>query len=55
MQEEIVVTCECGLEVRGEEDDVVTRVQEHGREAHNMDVTREQVLAMARPADPKAR
>jgi len=25
-------------------------VQRHGREAHNMEVSREQVLAMARPA-----
>ena len=48
---EIVVTCECGLEVRGAEDDVVAKVQQHGREAHNMEVTREQVLAMAKPAD----
>ena len=47
---EIVVTCECGFEVRGETDDVVARTQAHGREAHNMDVTREQVLAMAKPA-----
>ena len=49
--EEIVVTCECGLEVRGEVEDVVAKVQEHGRDAHNMDVTREQVLAMASPAE----
>jgi predicted small metal-binding protein len=48
---EIVVTCECGLEVRGSTDEVVVQVQEHGLKAHNMDVTREQVLAMARPAD----
>jgi predicted small metal-binding protein len=48
---ELVVTCECGFEVRGEEDDVVAKTQEHGRQAHNMDVTREQVLAMAKPAD----
>ena len=48
---QIVVTCECGLEVRGETDEVVEQVQAHGRDAHNMDVTREQVLAMAKPAD----
>ena len=47
---ELVVVCECGFEIRGAEDDVVVRTQEHGRSAHNMDVTREQVLAMARPA-----
>jgi predicted small metal-binding protein len=48
-REQIVVTCECGLEVRGDVDDVVAKVQEHGRDAHNMDVTRDQVLAMAKP------
>jgi predicted small metal-binding protein len=48
---QIVVTCECGFEIRGETDDVVGRTQALGREAHNMDVTREQVLAMAKPAD----
>jgi predicted small metal-binding protein len=47
---ELVMICECGFEVRGEEDDVITKTKDHGREAHNMDVTREQVLAMAKPA-----
>ena len=47
----LVVRCDCGLEIRGEEDEVVEKVREHGREAHNMEVTREQVLAMATP-DP---
>jgi predicted small metal-binding protein len=48
---QLVVTCECGFEARGESDDVVRITQEHGRTAHNMDVTREQVLAMAKPAE----
>ena len=47
---ELVVTCECGFEVSGEENDVVAKTKEHGRQVHNMDVTREQVLAMAKPA-----
>ena len=47
---EMVVSCDCGYEARGAEDELVPAVQRHGREAHNMDVTREQVLAMARPA-----
>jgi predicted small metal-binding protein len=47
---ELVVRCECGFEARGEEAELVPAVQRHGREAHDMDVTREQVLAMARPA-----
>lgn len=47
---ELVVKCDCGFEVRGTEDELVPAVQKHGTEAHNMQVTREQVLAMAQPA-----
>lgn len=47
---ELVVVCECGFEIRGDEDHVVAETQKHGRDAHNMEVTREQVLAMAKPA-----
>jgi len=46
-QEEIVVTCACGFTARGGEDDVVAETQEHGRQVHNMDVSRQQVLEMA--------
>ena len=46
----LVVKCECGFEVRGPKDQIVPVVQKHGRELHNMEATREQVLAMARPA-----
>lgn len=48
---EKIVTCECGFSTRGSDDEVVTEVQKHGREVHNMEVTREQALAMAKPAD----
>ena len=40
--------CECGFEARGELSVVAPLVQKHGREAHNMKVTRAQVAAMAR-------
>jgi predicted small metal-binding protein len=43
------ITCECGFNYRGEEDDLVTAVQEHARTVHNMQVSREQVLAQATP------
>ena len=46
----MVVSCECGYEVRGTEDDVVAGIQSHARANHNMHPTREQVLARARPA-----
>ena len=47
---ELVVTCECGFEARGQEAELIPLVQKHGREAHNMDTTPEEVLAMARRA-----
>jgi predicted small metal-binding protein len=56
------VRCVCGWEVVGTEDEVVPATQEHGRRLHNMDTTRDQVLAMAtagseggggEPAEPR--
>jgi predicted small metal-binding protein len=42
-------TCECGVVLRGADDDeLVLNAQRHARDVHQMDVTREQVLAMAR-------
>jgi len=45
-----VIHCPCGYVVRAEtEDDLVSRAMTHARESHQMDLTREQALAMARP------
>ena len=46
---ELVVRCDCGFEARGAPAKLIPLVQQHGREAHKMDVTPEQVLAMAKP------
>ena len=48
--QELIVRCECGFEARGTLDDLLPVVQKHGRDVHNMQATREQVQAMARPA-----
>jgi predicted small metal-binding protein len=46
-----VINCDCGYVVRGETDDeIVAEAQKHAREAHGMEITREQVLSMAEPA-----
>ena len=44
--------CACGWEVTGPLDDVVDATIDHGRRIHNMEATREQVVAalMAGPA-----
>jgi predicted small metal-binding protein len=48
--------CACGWEVSGSEDEVVDATIDHGRRIHNMDATRDQVLAAlhepATTADP---
>jgi predicted small metal-binding protein len=43
------VTCQCGWRVKGSRDDVVRDVQEHGRTAHNTELTEEQVMSQAVP------
>lgn len=46
-----VVHCDCGYVARGASDDeLVQDVQQHAKEVHDMDLSREQVLAMAKPA-----
>jgi predicted small metal-binding protein len=42
-----VVRCDCGFEARGNADEVVDAMQDHARNVHNMNATREQVLARA--------
>lgn len=43
-----IMQCYCGHVVRGETDDeLVANVQKHAREVHDMEIAREQVLAMA--------
>ncbi len=41
--------CACGWETEGTEDQLVEATREHGKALHNMEPTREQVLAMVLP------
>ena len=41
------VTCQCGWRTRGTKAEVVAAVQEHGRTAHQVELTEEQVMAQA--------
>jgi predicted small metal-binding protein len=44
------VKCDCGFVVRSDNDDeLVSDLQKHAKEHHKMDLSREQVLAMAQP------
>jgi len=45
------VTCQCGWRVKGSKDVVVQAVQDHGREAHDVNLTEEQVMAQAVPSE----
>jgi predicted small metal-binding protein len=47
-----LVKCDCGFVVRSDNDDkLVAELQKHAKEHHEMDLSREQILAMAQP-DP---
>jgi len=41
------VTCLCGWQCRGTDDEVVEQVIAHGREAHGVESTRDEILAIA--------
>lgn len=44
------VSCDCGKVIRETSDEqLVESVQKHAREVHSMELSREQVLAMAEP------
>jgi predicted small metal-binding protein len=46
-----VIQCPCGFVVEADGDEaLVLRAQDHARKEHGMELTRDQALAMARPA-----
>jgi predicted small metal-binding protein len=45
------VTCQCGWRVHGTKEIVVSAVKEHGRSTHQLELTEEQVMAQAVPAE----
>jgi len=45
-----ILNCDCGRVLRGDTDDeLVAAAQQHAREAHGLELTRDQVLALAVP------
>ena len=47
-----VVNCPCGERITADSDDELVRsVQAHGKEVHDQDVNKEDVLAMAQPVE----
>jgi predicted small metal-binding protein len=43
------IACDCGWRARGTDEELIAAAQEHGRHAHDMVPTPEQVLATAKP------
>ena len=44
------IRCPCGYVIRAIEDTLVAEAQQHAKEPHEMGLTTEQALEMARPA-----
>jgi predicted small metal-binding protein len=53
MADELTARCDCGWSARGPEEELVSKIQAHAREAHGVEVTREQALAQARPVESR--
>ena len=46
-----LIKCDCGVVIQGSSDDeLVAKAQKHAQEAHRLNLSREQLLDMARPA-----
>ena len=46
-----IINCPCGFVVTADTDDeLVAKAQQHAKDVHQMELTRDQALAMARPA-----
>jgi predicted small metal-binding protein len=46
-----IINCPCGFTVTAEtEDQLVAKAQKHAKEIHQMDLSREDALAMAKPS-----
>jgi predicted small metal-binding protein len=45
------VECDCGWTCRGTEDEIVSACTQHAREEHDMELTRQHVIAIAKPVD----
>ncbi len=46
-----IIECPCGYVIRADDDEaLVAQAQTHAKEAHGMELTREDAVAMARPA-----
>lgn len=46
-----IINCPCGFVVKADADDeLIAKAQQHAKDVHQMELTRDQALAMARPA-----
>jgi len=52
MADELIARCDCGWTSQGPEEVLIGQIQDHAKQAHGLDVTPEQALAQARPAEP---
>lgn len=51
MADELTARCDCGWSAQAPEAELIRRIQDHAREVHGLEVTEEQALAQARPAE----
>jgi hypothetical protein len=47
---ELMARCDCGFVARGSADEMVSAMQKHAGDVHNMPASRDQILARSQPA-----
>jgi predicted small metal-binding protein len=48
---ETLIECDCGWSCCGSEEELIEACTTHARDVHGMELSREQILAVARPVD----
>jgi predicted small metal-binding protein len=48
---EKLIQCDCGWRFQGSEEELIEACRAHGRHTHDMDLSDEQILAVARPVE----
>ncbi|MGZ4306940.1 MAG: DUF1059 domain-containing protein [Solirubrobacteraceae bacterium] len=48
---EKLIECDCGWRFQGSEEELIEACTAHGRDVHGMDLSHDQILAVARPVD----
>jgi predicted small metal-binding protein len=53
MAQEWFARCDCGWSAQAPRDELISKIREHARAAHGLEITKKDALDQARPVDRK--